>query len=492
MYLVDGAQNINRMDGGYALKLPVEAIAEFRILTQSAPPEYGGTGGATTSVVTRSGGNQFHGGLYEFLRNDAFDARNFFSEKVEPLRQHQFGATIGGPITRDKLLFFGYYEGFRNTQGATTTATVPTPQERQGDFSGMGTPLINFAAGGTPIPGNIIPDAAINPVSRNVMALYPLGNVSPSIYRATLVGSNELDSAGGRVDFTASPNDQIFGRYSVLRRPQYQPDLDPGHRRAGLPDARRHLDARRHGVEHAHLLAVAHQFPARHRAAPRLLLRSAPEPDAAERARVRLRLVERSRSGAAVLQHQRLHADWRRDHRSSQHDAEHLRDPGQPRVDERLAPREGRRRDPAHRDRHDPGDCAECVLRLRQHVPDEQRHREPAARLPGDLLSGAGRFQPGDPALECRRVRAGRMARRPAGHAELRPSLRAHQPVHGNRGSAERLRAGREVAGQARRACRAAVSGRSGNREGDRAELQTRSCPASAWSGIRPGPACGR
>ena len=141
MYLVDGAQNVNRMDGGYALKLPVEAIAEFRILTQSAPPEYGGTGGATTSVVTRSGGNQFHGNLYEFLRNDAFDARNFFSAEVEPLKQNQFGGTIGGPIAKDRLLFFGYYEGFRNQQGTTTTATVPTAQERHGDFSGMGTPL---------------------------------------------------------------------------------------------------------------------------------------------------------------------------------------------------------------------------------------------------------------------------------------------------------------------------------------------------------------
>src|SRR4051812_22892759 len=87
-YLIDGAQNQNRMDGGYALKLPVEAIAEFRILTQSAPPEYGGTGGATTSVVTRSGGNQFHANLYEFLRNDRFDARNFFSDTVEPLHQN--------------------------------------------------------------------------------------------------------------------------------------------------------------------------------------------------------------------------------------------------------------------------------------------------------------------------------------------------------------------------------------------------------------------
>ncbi len=214
MYLVDGAQNMNRTDGGYALKLPVEAIAEFRILTQSAPPEYGGTGGATTSVVTRSGGNQFHGNLYEFLRNDSFDARNFFSAEVEPLKQNQFGGTVGGPVVRDRLLFFGYYEGLRNRQGTTTTATVPTAQERSGDFSAMATPLLNLAAGGVPFPGNKIPEAAINPIARAVLDLYPLGNVSPSIFRATLVGSNDLDQAGGRVDYNVSSRDQLFARYS--------------------------------------------------------------------------------------------------------------------------------------------------------------------------------------------------------------------------------------------------------------------------------------
>jgi hypothetical protein len=213
VYLVDGALNNNRVDGGFALKLPVDAVAEFRILTQSAPAEYGGTGGATTSVVTRSGANQFAGSLYEFLRNDAFDARNFFSAEVEPLNQHQFGGTIGGPVQRDRLFFFGYYEGFRNKQGLTTTAQVPTAKERQGDFSEMGRPLLNIAAGGVPFPGNQIPPQAINPVSRNVLAMYPLGNVSPSIYRETVIGRNELDQAGGRLDVNLTPRSQLFGRY---------------------------------------------------------------------------------------------------------------------------------------------------------------------------------------------------------------------------------------------------------------------------------------
>jgi hypothetical protein len=214
MYLVDGSQNQNRMDGGYALKLPVEAIAEFRILTQTAPPEYGGTAGATTSVVTRSGTNQLHGAVYEFLRNDAFDARNFFSAQVEPLEQHQFGGTLGGPIVRDRAMFFGYFEGFRNDQGVTTTATVPTLQERQGDFSGLGVPLVNLAAGGVPFANNRLPDAAINPVARNVLNLYPVGNVSPSLYRETVMMRNDFDQAGARADVNLSAGHQMFGRYS--------------------------------------------------------------------------------------------------------------------------------------------------------------------------------------------------------------------------------------------------------------------------------------
>jgi hypothetical protein len=214
MYLVDGAQNHNRMDGGYALKLPVDAIAEFRILTQTAPAEYGGTAGATTSVVTRSGTNQRHGSLYEFVRDDAFDARNFFSRQVEPLEQHQFGGTFGGPLAPDRALFFGYYEGFRNRQGLTTTATVPTAQERQGDFSALGVPLINFAAGGVPVPGNQIPAAAITPVARNVLNLYPQGNVSPSLYRETVELRNVLNQTGGRLDVNLSPANQLFARYA--------------------------------------------------------------------------------------------------------------------------------------------------------------------------------------------------------------------------------------------------------------------------------------
>jgi hypothetical protein len=216
-YLLDGAENDNRVDGGYALKIPVDAIAEFRILTHTAPPEYGGYTGSTTSVVTKAGGNDLHGTLYEFFRNNALDTRNFFSKNVEPLHQNQFGATVGGPIRKNRLFFFGYYEGFRNGQGFTQSAAVPTVAERAGDFSGLPSPLLNFAAGGVPVPGGKISPAAFNPIALNIMNLYPLPNASPSIYSATVVAQNNFDQAGGRIDFNESEHDQFFGRYSFSK-----------------------------------------------------------------------------------------------------------------------------------------------------------------------------------------------------------------------------------------------------------------------------------
>ena len=138
MYLVDGGQNVNRMDGGYALKLPVEAIAEFRILTQSAPPEYGGTGGATTSVMTRSGSNEFHGNLYEFMRNDALDARNFFSEEVEPLQQNQFGARSADRSRRTGCCSSATTKASATSRDTRRPPRCPSDLERTGDFSGSG------------------------------------------------------------------------------------------------------------------------------------------------------------------------------------------------------------------------------------------------------------------------------------------------------------------------------------------------------------------
>src|SRR5579863_4009168 len=123
-FLIDGANNFNGIDGGFVLKPPVDAISEFRIITHSANAEFGGALGSTTNIVTRSGTNQLHGTFWEFLRNDAVDANNYFAQTKEPLKQNQFGAAGGGPIKKDKTFVFGFYEGFRNRQGETTLTTV--------------------------------------------------------------------------------------------------------------------------------------------------------------------------------------------------------------------------------------------------------------------------------------------------------------------------------------------------------------------------------
>ena len=234
-FLLDGAQNVNRMDGGYALKIPIDAIAEFRILTNTAPPEYGGNTGSTTSVVTRSGGNDVHGTAYEFFRNDVLDTRNYFSSAVEPLKQNQFGATAGGPIRKDRLFVFSYYEGFRNRQGITSSAVVPTAAEHKGDFSGIGHPLINYAAGGIPYPDNQIPAAEFNPVAVNAAALYPNGNVSPSVYNATVVGTNVDDQTGIRFDFHQNDKSQFFTRYSYFTGYNINPVSVRGSNLPGYP-----------------------------------------------------------------------------------------------------------------------------------------------------------------------------------------------------------------------------------------------------------------
>ncbi len=132
--------NVDSVNGGYALRVPVDAVSEFRILTLNAPAEYGNTSGATTSIVTKSGSNAIHGDVYEFLRNNALDARNFFASTTEPLHRNQYGATIGGPLRKDKDFFFAYYEGQRDTEGQTQAAIVPTAAERSGNFSGLTDP----------------------------------------------------------------------------------------------------------------------------------------------------------------------------------------------------------------------------------------------------------------------------------------------------------------------------------------------------------------
>ena len=218
-YFLDGVTNLDSVNGGFALRTPVDAVAEFRILTSNAPAEYGETSGATTTVVTKSGTNELHGALYDFLRNNSLDARNFFATETEPLHQNQFGATLGGPIRRNKDFFFAFYEGQRDSQGETRTTIVPTPAQRAGDFSGTGQPLINEFTGERFVDehGNLdrIPSFLLSPIALEAEKLIPLGNLSPSLYSSTQMLTNDYDQGGIRLDHYFRNQDQLFFRYAT-------------------------------------------------------------------------------------------------------------------------------------------------------------------------------------------------------------------------------------------------------------------------------------
>src|SRR5262249_27713724 len=114
----------------------LDSISEFRVLTNNFDPEYGNYNGGIVNVVTKSGSDQSHGNVFEFLRNTALDARNYFAPERAVFRQNQFGGTIGGPIKKQKAFFFGDYKGTRTTQGVDTgLIPVPTSLQRAGDFS---------------------------------------------------------------------------------------------------------------------------------------------------------------------------------------------------------------------------------------------------------------------------------------------------------------------------------------------------------------------
>jgi hypothetical protein len=237
-YLLDGARNVDSVNGGYALRTPVDAVNEFRILTLNAPAEYGETSGATTSVVTKSGTNSVHGDLYEFLRNNALDARNFFAAQTEPLHRNQFGATMGGPIRKDKDFFFLYYEGQRDSAGTTQAAIVPTAAQRNGDFSGLTdpatgqpVPLINEFTG-QPFPGNQVPPFLQNPISVQAAKLYPLPNIGANVFESTQIGSTNYQQGGFRLDHFFGPKDQLFARFSTSSLHQFDPLPIAG---AGVP-----------------------------------------------------------------------------------------------------------------------------------------------------------------------------------------------------------------------------------------------------------------
>jgi outer membrane receptor protein involved in Fe transport len=248
-FMIDGADNVNAVDAGYVLKPPIDAIAEFRILTHNANAEFGRNTGSTTNIVTRGGTNSFHGAAWEFLRNNAMDASDYFTQSVQPLKQNQFGATFGGPILKDKTFFFGYYEGFRNHQGETVPATVPSLAERQGNFAQLctsgftnglcndpnpadGQQLYNFLTG-APVPNNQL--TSIDPIANNILPFFPLPNSGPNGFITTQTLSENNDQFGLRLDHYLSRADTLNFRYMFSAGPTTDPLSPVGANVPGFP-----------------------------------------------------------------------------------------------------------------------------------------------------------------------------------------------------------------------------------------------------------------
>ena len=193
-FLLDGADNNNSSANQFTFRPSVDMIQEFKVQTNSYSAEFGRGAGAQINIITKSGTNQYHGNVFEFLRNSRFDAKNFFDlpGQTPPFKRNQFGGTFGGPLPflnfgeggkvfnsgRDRTFFFVSYEGLRLRQGITRGAAVPTADFINGNFSALlnrAVPIvIRDPQTGQPFAGNIIPANRINPIGQAVARFFLL------------------------------------------------------------------------------------------------------------------------------------------------------------------------------------------------------------------------------------------------------------------------------------------------------------------------------
>lgn len=220
--------------------ISVDAIAEANILTSNYSAEYPRAGGGQVQFVTKSGTKDFHGALYEYLRNDSFDARSFQRDTKQKLRYNQFGFAIGGPMywpgklntNRDKLFFFANMEWIRRREERLDTGVVPTSNERRGDFNGSSLfPCPRVSGGTQPYPNCSLPANALSSNGVALTSLYPLPNAAEPAFNFLLVSPaiNDFRSHTGRVDYHA-------GRHRIFWRGTYHSDLNKGERPTNFPN----------------------------------------------------------------------------------------------------------------------------------------------------------------------------------------------------------------------------------------------------------------
>jgi hypothetical protein len=217
-FTLDGFNSNGGMDEG-AVGIPsVDTIAEFNVKESNFSAEYG-RDPMQVLMVTKSGTNDYHGSAWEFARNSAFAARNYFATSTPKLIQNQFGAAGGGPILRDKAFFFGSYEGLRVRQDAIFNSTVVSPAMRAGDFSSLVTPIIDPDTG-VPFPGNRIDPVRFNKASKFLMPYLLQPNSPDGRFRDNAPTKTDSNSATVRLDDTITSKQRIYGRWIRYDSPQ--------------------------------------------------------------------------------------------------------------------------------------------------------------------------------------------------------------------------------------------------------------------------------
>lgn len=230
-FVLDGMNNTQRRNTGSVASPPLEGVQEFKMITSGFSAEYGRYAGGMLSVVTKSGSNRYRGALYEFLRNDIFDARGFFELDKSKLRRNQFGATVSGPVSipklyngKDKTFFLFSWESLRQIAGVTQRGIAPLPEFLKGDYTkavdAFGRPLkITDPLAKAPFPNNQIPASRLDPVSLNMAAYYPAPSITGSVnnYYAQGNSTSNWDNFSAKGDHAITERDRLT--LSVFWRP---------------------------------------------------------------------------------------------------------------------------------------------------------------------------------------------------------------------------------------------------------------------------------
>lgn len=220
--MVDGMDNTERVMGGMGIKPSIDAIQEVVVQTNLYSAEYGRTEAGVINIITKSGGNQFHGSGFYYGRNQQFDAKDYFAPTKPPHTLNQFGGSVGGPLKQNRTFFFADYDNGRETKYRPTVTTVPTMKMRNGDFSellSLPSPIYIYDPTVRPrvaFPGNIIPAGRIDPWAQYLMSLYPVPT-SPGVANNQAFngpGWQHNQTMDFRVDHRMNEKDSIFARYS--------------------------------------------------------------------------------------------------------------------------------------------------------------------------------------------------------------------------------------------------------------------------------------